>query len=83
MENSDKQWISETTRVDRRWVDRRLAVSEQAVYTSYTLLTSKTRSGSSLRGVDNRVIITAEARRVFKEWGMQMRVHLDRIHQKE
>ena len=78
MENSDNNPISETTGVDRR-----LAVSEQAVYTSHTLLTSKTRSGSSLRGVNNRLTNTAEARRVFNEWDMQIRMHLDRIHQKE
>lgn len=46
-------------------------------------LTSKTRSGSSLRGVNNRVTNTAEARRVFKELCIQIRAQLDRIHQKE
>lgn len=46
-------------------------------------LAKDTRSGSSLWGVNNRVTNTAELRRVFNAWGMQMRAQLDRIHQKE
>jgi len=78
LENSDKQWISKTTGVDRR-----MAVSEQAVYTSHTFFASKVRPGSPLRGVSNHVTDTAGPRRVFKELGIQIRAQLDRIHQKE
>jgi len=63
--------------------DGRLAIAEQAVYTFFSLLTRDTRPGSPLRGVNNRVTDTAGARRVFNKWGMQIRVQLDRIHQKE
>jgi hypothetical protein len=78
LENSDKEGISVITGFDGR-----LAIAEQAVYTFFALLTRDTRPGSSLRGVNNRVTDTAGARRVFNQWGMQIRVHLDRIHQKE
>lgn len=46
-------------------------------------LAKDTRSGSSLWGVNNSVTNTAEVRRVFNAWGMQMRAQLDRIHRKE
>jgi hypothetical protein len=41
------------------------------------------RTGSALWGVNNRVTNTAEVRRVFNAWGMQIRAQLDRIHSKE
>ena len=63
--------------------DRRLAVAEQAVYTCCALLTRDTRCGSSLWGVNNRATNTARARRFVNAWGMQIRMHPDRIHQKE
>ncbi len=46
-------------------------------------LAKDTRAGSSLWGVNNSVTNTAEVRRVFNAWGMQIRAQLDRIHQKE
>ncbi len=46
-------------------------------------LAKDTRSGSSIWGINNSVTNTAEVRRVFNAWAMQIRAQLDRVHQKE
>jgi len=46
-------------------------------------LAKDTRSGSAIWGVNNNVTNSAEVRRVFNAWAMQIRTQLDRIHKKE
>ena len=46
-------------------------------------LAKDTRSGSSIWGINNSVTNSAEVRRVFTAWAMQIRAQLDRIRKKE
>ena len=46
-------------------------------------LTKNSRSGSNLWSINNSVTNSAEVRRAFTSWAMQIRGQLDRVHKKE
>jgi hypothetical protein len=46
-------------------------------------LAKDTRRGSTLWGVNNSVTNTAEVRRAFTSWALQIRSQLDRVHPRE
>jgi len=46
-------------------------------------LAKDTRSGSTIWGVNNSVTNSAEVRRMFNAWAMQIRAQLDRVHNRE
>jgi len=46
-------------------------------------LAKDTRTGSNIWGINNSVTNSAEVRRAFTAWAMQIRAQLDRVHKKE